>query len=168
MVELKTATSEDWSIIRDIAYATWPRTFGELMSREQLEYMLSLIYSEESLKHQMDHLNHHFILSLHNNIPVGFASYEFNYKSEAQFMIHKVYLLPQSQGLGIGKKIFTYLTELAKSSNQKRLRLKLFYKNDKARTFYQHHGFTIAGTETTDIGNGYIILDDVMIKEIGR
>ena len=44
--------------------------------------------------------------------------------------------------------------------------LKVFYKNVKAIGFYEKKGFKSIGTETTDIGNSYIILDNVMSKKI--
>lgn len=166
MIRLKLATPEDWLAIQTIACKTWPHTFGAVMSKKQIDYMLALIYNEQSLKEQMVEKNHQFLLALKNDDPVGFASYELNYRSAPQLMIHKIYLLPQSQGLGIGTKVFDYLTDLAKTHNQKRLRLKVFYKNDKAEAFYQKYGFINAGTESTDIGNGYIILDNVMEKQV--
>jgi len=166
MITLKLATPEDWPAIQTIAYKTWPHTFGAVMSKEQIDYMLALIYNERSLKEQMIKKNHQFLLALNDATPVGFASYELNYRNASQLMVHKIYLLPQSQGLGIGTKVFDYLNEVAKTHNQKRLRLKVFYKNDKAEAFYQKYGFINAGTESTDIGNGYIILDNVMEKQV--
>jgi GNAT superfamily N-acetyltransferase len=166
MIELKKATPEDWQIIQTIAHQTWPHTFGSVMPKEQIDYMLELIYNEQSLKEQMIDKKHQFLLALHNENPVGFTSYELNYRNEPQLMIHKIYLLPQSQGLGIGTIILDYLAEIAKDRNQKLLRLKVFYKNGKAESFYWKYGFTNVGTESTDIGSGYIVLDDVMIKDV--
>jgi ribosomal protein S18 acetylase RimI-like enzyme len=166
MVELKFVTIHDWQTIQKIAYATWPNTFSNIMSKEQVKYMLALIYSEESLRNQMMDQGHKFILALKDNEPAGFASYELNYHGKLQLMIHKIYLLPESQGLGIGRKIFDHLTAIAKANNNTTLRLKVFHKNNKAAGFYLKYGFKIAGMETTDIGNGYIVLDKIMIKEI--
>jgi ribosomal protein S18 acetylase RimI-like enzyme len=166
MTELKAATSADWQIIQTIAYRTWPHTFGAVMPKEQIDYMLELIYNEQSLKDQMMMKKHQFLLALNNDNPVGFTSYELDYKAKAHLMIHKIYLLPESQGLGIGTKIFDYLTGVAKAHNQERLRLKVFHKNEKASAFYMKYGFTHVGLESTDIGNGYIILDHVMERQI--
>jgi len=166
MIQLKPATHNDWKIIQSIAYITWPDTFGKLIDKEQLDYMLTLIYSEASLKSQMIQHNHQFLLVLNDETSVGFVSYELNYGSTTQLMIHKIYLLPESQGLGIGTKIFNHLTEVAKNNHQEKLRLKVFHKNDKAIGFYQKYGFTSAGVEMINIDNKYTVLDNVMIKEI--
>lgn len=81
-------------------------------------------------------------------------------------MIHKVYLLPSAQGLGLGKRTFDHLTDIALNNQQKALTLKVFHRNDSAIAFYLKKGFENVGTETTDIGGGFEVLDYVMRKEI--
>jgi diamine N-acetyltransferase len=166
MVRLKQATADDWQTIRAIAYGTWPHTFGEMIPKDQISYMLERIYSEASLRTQMDQLEHHFLLAEKDDEALGFISYEFDHHNKPDLMIHKLYLLPEAQGMGVGKMILDHLTAKARDQNQAMLRLKVFYKNDKARGFYERYGFEIAGTETSDAGNGYIILDNVMCKQI--
>ena len=165
MTEFVAASYTDVKDIDEIARITWPNTFEDGMSQEQINYMLDLIYNEAELIRQMDS-GHNFLLIKFNNDPIGFTSYELNYLDKPQLMIHKVYLLPLSQGLGIGKKTFDYLIQIAKETKQKALTLKVFYKNVKAIGFYEKKGFKSIGTETTDIGNSYIILDNVMSKKI--
>jgi len=46
------------------------------------------------------------------------------------------------------------------------LRLKVFFKNYKAISFYEKYGFKNVRSEITDIGNNYAILDNIMIKEL--
>ena len=81
-------------------------------------------------------------------------------------MIHKLYILPVSQGLGIGTKFLNLLSDVALHASNKRLRLKVYFENTKAIRFYEKYGFKNIGTETTDIGNNYSILDNVMVKEL--
>lgn len=49
---------------------------------------------------------------------------------------------------------------------QRKLRLKVFYKNPQAIGFYSKIGFVKVGVEETDIGKGYVIIDDVMEKSL--
>lgn len=94
MVVFKNAGIEDLLKIQKIAHETWPNTFGHVITAEQINYMLDLIYSEESLKKQMIEKGHNFILAEKDNHTLGFTSYEINYNSEPQLMIHKLYILP--------------------------------------------------------------------------
>lgn len=152
--------------IKKIAYETWPITFGQVLPKEQITYMLELIYNEEALKNQMLKKGHNFIVAEKDNQPLGFTSYEVNYNSDPQLMIHKLYLLPITQGLGIGTKLLNLLSETALQNNNKRLRLKVYFANTKAIGLYEKYGFQNMGTETTDIGNNYNILDNVMVKTL--
>ena len=166
MVEFKKIEINDWAKIQKIAYETWPNTFGQVIPKEQINYMLRLIYSEESLKKQILEKGHNFILAEKESQALGFTSYEINYYSEPQLMIHKLYILPVTQGLGIGTKFLNLLSHIALQNNNNRLRLKVYFENTKAIGFYEKYGFKNIGTETTDIGNNYIISDNVMVKEL--
>ena len=53
-LQIVEASKEDISSIQHIAYETWPITYGSIQSKEQLDYMLELIYSASSLKKQMN------------------------------------------------------------------------------------------------------------------
>ncbi len=166
MVEFKKIEISDWAKIQKIAYKTWPITFGQVLPKEQINYMLQLIYNEDSLKKQILEKGHIFILAENETQSVGFASYELNYNSASQLMIHKLYLLPGSQGSGIGTQFLNLLSQIAKQNNITRLRLKVYYQNDKAIGFYEKYGFAKTGIESTDTGNNFIILDNIMVKEL--
>lgn len=164
MIEFIKALETDTELIEDLARKTWPNTFGKVMSKEQIDYMLDLIYNKSALLKQMNS-EHIFVLIKYNNKSVGYTSYELNYKKQPQLMIHKVYLLPSSQGLG-GKHTFNHLTEIAKRNQQIALTLKVFHKNENAIQFYLKKGFDKVGEVTSNIGKGYTILDFVMKKDI--
>jgi ribosomal protein S18 acetylase RimI-like enzyme len=166
MLEFKKAGINDLLKIQRIAYETWPLAFGQVITNEQINYMLELIYNEASLKRQMIEKGHNFILAEKGNQSLGFASYEINYNSEPQLMIHKLYILPLTQGLGIGTKFLNLLSDIALQNNNKQLRLKVYFKNTKAIGFYEKYGFQKIGTETTNLGNNYNVLDNIMVKEL--
>lgn len=167
MIEFRKIGIDELHKVRTIAYETWPHTFGDVLPKEQITYMLELIYNEESLKKQMLEKRHNFILAEQQTEALGFTSFEINYNSEHQLMIHKLYLLPLAQGMGIGTKLLNVLSEIALQNKNSQLRLKVFYQNTKAINFYEKYGFKNIGTETTDIGNNYSILDNVMVKQLG-
>ena len=166
MIEFRQIGIDELYKIRKIACETWPNTFGQVMPKEQIIYMLELIYNEESLKKQMLEKRHNFILVERDTEALGFTSYEINYNSGHQLMIHKIYLVPSTQGLGIGTKLLNLLSDIAINNKNDQLRLKVFFQNSKAIGFYEKYGFKNVGTETTDIGNNYIILDNVMVKQL--
>lgn len=166
MVEYNKAGLDDLPKIQKIAYETWPNTFGQIISKKQLNYMLDLIYNKDSLKEQIVNKGHNFILAEEDGHSLGFTSYAIFFNSEPVLMIHKIYILPSAQGFGIGTKFLNLLSVIAMKNHNKRLRLKVFYKNVNAISFYKKYGFKNLGTETTNIGDGYSILDNIMVKEL--
>ena len=106
------ASSNQLSIVRDLAYQIWPIAYKEILSEQQLDYMLDLIYNIESLTKQMEN-NHIFLLVEDSNSFIGFASFELNYDSSNKTKIQKLYVLPQIQGKGIGKKLIDFIEKEA-------------------------------------------------------
>jgi len=161
MTSIKSAVFSDLPVIRDLAQRIWPHAYGEILSPEQLKYMLEQIYSLASLQNQLVALNHAFILVLDNNIPVGFASFSPKEKNRKIYRLHKIYVLPQQQGTGTGKLLLAHVINSIKSMGATSLELNV-NRHNTARLFYEKHGFTIIGEEDIDIGQGYFMNDYVM------
>ena len=164
-MEAVLANSSHLSIIKELAYAIWPSAYGEILSPEQLTYMLSMFYSETALKQQMEEKKHVFYLVKNDAEKfVGFVAYEINCEPH-KTKIHKIYVLPETQGTGVGKLFFNLVVEKAKENNQKAVFLNV-NKYNNAKQFYEKLGFTITKEEVIDIGNNYIMDDYVMEVEI--
>ena len=148
------------SIVSDLAYAIWPATYGEILSKAQLDYMLANFYAITNLENQMD-AGQVFELVFEDNNIIGFVSYEFNCKKTKLLKIHKIYLLPETQGKGFGKFMIDVIVRIAKSNDQKGIFLNV-NKYNKARFFYEKLGFVVSKDEVIDIGNGYVMDDYVM------
>ena len=157
--------TSNYKAIQDIAGKTWPVTYGAILSSEQIQYMFSMMYDLEALKNQAETKNHHFIIAEEEGNFLGFASYEFDYHNEPKAKIHKIYILPETQGSGIGKKLIHYIAEKAKASQQQFLSLNVNRFND-ALHFYAKIGFEKVGEEDINIGNGYVMEDYIMEKKL--
>lgn len=157
--------TSNYKAIQDIAGKTWPVTYGAILSSEQIQYMFSMMYDLEALKNQAETKNHHFIIAEEEGNFLGFASYEFDYHNQPKAKIHKIYILPETQGSGIGKKLIHYIAEKAKASQQEFLSLNVNRFND-ALHFYTKIGFEKIGEEDINIGNGYVMEDYIMEKKL--
>ncbi|MEL1241885.1 GNAT family N-acetyltransferase [Flavobacterium flavipallidum] len=164
MITITTATVDDLKTIADIAQITWPITYGEILSEAQLNYMLNAFYSEESLQANINN-GHEFILALEEGAALGFASFEHQYQNRAATKIHKIYMLPESQGKGIGKLLVNAIAQFAKENNAKVLILNVNRFN-KALGFYEKMGFSIVEEIDIEIGQGYLMEDYVMEKNL--
>ena len=164
MITILDAGLNDIKTIQEITNITWPITYGEILSKEQLDYMLGLFYSEEALAKQIENKEQLFYLISDSESIIGFIGIEHNYKNEAITKIHKIYLLPETQGKGIGKKVFDEIQNMALENNSKTLLLNVNRFNT-ALGFYKKIGFEVAEEINIEIGNGYLMEDYVMKKK---
>lgn len=165
MISISEAGLGDISTIQKITNITWPITYGEILSKEQLDYMLGLFYSDEALAKQIEGKEQLFYLVLDSESTIGFIGIEHNYKNEAITKIHKIYLLPETQGKGFGKIVFEEIGKMALENNSNELLLNVNRFNT-ALNFYKKIGFEIKETVDIEIGNGYLMEDYVMSKNI--
>lgn len=164
-MKIITAEEQHFNVIKQIAYETWPHTFGNILSTDQIGYMLKLMYDVNAITKQVVELGHTFILAAENNAYYGYASYEVNYKQHPVTKIHKLYILPNVQGKGIGKMLIEYVESEARRNHNQHLTLNVNREN-KAVEFYERMGFIKQGEEDIDIGKGFLMQDAVMQKQV--
>lgn len=153
----------DIKVIQSLAADTWPDAYSHIISGEQMEYMLDLMYSERSLEQQFAQ-GHNFLLAKENEEPVAFASYGKTDKPGV-YKLHKLYALPSQQGKGVGKKLIEYIIEDIKKQNAIALQLQVNRQNVAVK-FYERLGFIIIKEDDFDIGGGYFMNDYIMEKKV--
>lgn len=165
MITISKATTTDIPIIQEIAYKTWPVAYGQILSSAQLDYMLEMMYSSETLNDNINNKSHLFLLAKDASIALGFASCEHHYLDKNTTRLHKLYLLPEAQGKGIGKLLLDRVVFLAKENHSDIISLNV-NKFNKAFSFYKKMGFDIVAEEDLEIGNGYLMEDYKMELKI--
>ena len=164
MLSIKTATINDIPLILELTKKIWPATYILIIGKEQVEYMLSRFYAPEVLEEQMTKGGHHFILCYCGELPVAFAAYSFLQPESVK--LHKIYLLPEQQGKGIGKYIIEQIALRISEGGATSLVLNVNRYNTPAIVFYEKNGFRLFREEDIDIGNGYFMNDYVLIRPV--
>lgn len=160
-LSIRKATPHDIKAIRDIAFATWPQAYGNILTPAALQYMLDLFYSTKALEQQMSDGQEFFIAC--GDAPVGFAS--ISPYDEKDWKLNKLYVLPSLHKTGAGKALMQHVVNTAASHGAEKLYLNVNRFN-KARDFYERRGFTIIKEEDVDLGNGIVQEDYVMMLKI--
>lgn len=164
-MNITVATLNQISIIKELAYKIWPTAYREILSSEQLNYMLNLIYSIDSLEKQIKIKKQVFLLIEENQNYLGFCAYELNYENSQNTKLHKLYVLPETQGKGVGKLLLNEVEKIAIKNNNKCVILNVNRFN-KAQEFYKYLGYQNIETVNIEIGNGYFMEDYVMKKSL--
>jgi len=160
--QIRRATPEDIELIRQLTFKVWPQTYSSIITSGQIAYMLEMMYSVSSLQQQMVE-GSQFIIVFEDKEPVGFASYQ--EIEPTVYKLHKLYVLPQTQGKGTGKFIINYIINEIKQAGASAIQLQVNRRNG-AKKFYEKTGFAVIKEFDFDIGNGYVMDDYVMEKKI--
>jgi ribosomal protein S18 acetylase RimI-like enzyme len=165
MIEIIEATIQDLPLIRQLAEQTFHVTYLPLQPKEKVEYLFAIMYSPASLSNQMKN-GQKFIIAKEGIEHLGFASYEINCKKTGiTTKIHKLYVLPSTQGKGVGKKLISAIAGIAKENKNETLSLNV-YRQNPAIDFYEKVGFKKVDEVNIDVGNGFMMNDYVMEKNI--
>lgn len=157
-VGFRSGDEADIPLIQELINRIWPATYSHIITPEQTLYMLDMMYSETALRTQMA-AGHHFVIATINHLPAGFASWE--RKTDSRCRLHKLYVLPDSQGSGIGKKLVSYIRQLVAQQGCNTIELNV-NRHNTARGFYEKMGFEMVREEDNNIGGGYFMNDYVM------
>jgi ribosomal protein S18 acetylase RimI-like enzyme len=161
---LKDAGYDDIHTIQEIMMKVWPQTYAPIISADQIDYMIQMMYSDQSLHRQMKD-GHHFILAESENIPVGYASFS-RTENWTTYKLHKLYVDISSQRKHIGTALLNKIIQIIKSDHGKFLQLQVNRNNLTALDFYKKHGFFIIKAIDMEIGNGYFMKDYILQKRL--
>lgn len=159
------AEQKDIPVIQDLAKKSWAFAYANILEQDQIDYMLDLMYSEETLKKHFENPNYHYYLIQEENQFLGFIGFEFHQETETT-KLHRIYFLKEAQGKGLGKKALKFVINETEKIGDKRVTLTV-NKNNSAQKFYESQGFKIYDEAIFDIGNGYL-MDDYLMEFLLR
>src|SRR6185369_6237303 len=110
--EIKNASFTDIPLIQDLAWKIWPVTYGSILSKEQIDYMMAWLYNEKMLADQMRE-GFDFILVYTNGEPSGFAATSMI--TPQVHKLHKLYMLPSGHGKGMGRFVIEEIINRVKA-----------------------------------------------------
>ncbi|TKC04844.1 GNAT family N-acetyltransferase [Pedobacter frigoris] len=164
MIVLRRAKEADIASIQDLANRTWRVTYAEYLSAEQIDYMLRKMYSTEELLSQLQQ-GHTFLVAREGEDDLGFAGFSLTDPENKLYKLHKLYVLPETHGKGVGKLLINEVINLIKDKGARAVQLNV-NRNNKAADFYKKAGFEIKETVDLDIGDGFYMNDYVMEKSL--
>ena len=165
MIVLRNGNEEDMQIVSDLAERIWPQTYSDYISEEQLKFMLDLMYNKAELSAQLQK-GYHFLIASEGKNDVGFSCSSIVDPKNQVYKLHKLYVLPEMHGKGVGKLLINELVKVAVRNGGRFLQLNV-NRNNKAKDFYERIGFRIKETVDVNIGNGFYMNDYVMEMGIG-
>ncbi len=150
--------------IATLAGVIWRAHYPGILSPAQIEHMLARLYAVDMLRRELDD-GVAWFRALIDGALVGFTSASAVAGTE-EFKLHKLYIHPKWQRLGIGGVLLCHIGHLARARGAATLILNVNRRNASAIAAYTRHGFTLRESVVVDIGGGFVMDDDVMEKRL--
>lgn len=175
MFSYRRATTDDIELIRSIAKVAFPATYSTIISAEQIDYMMEWMYSAKKLQQEISG-NITYLLAEVDGRTVGYLSFGPDEGAAAAlsaaapgqgrlFHLHKIYLLPEAQGGGNGKRLFMAGEREMRLAGATAFELNV-NRGNPALGFYRHLGMQLSRSGDFDIGGGFFMNDHIMRKEL--
>src|SRR5574344_1486985 len=98
------ASIKDCTLIQDLAKQVFPDTYKDILSDEQMNYMMDWMYSLPNIKKQIQDEGHVYFIVYNDEVPCGYVSIQ--PEGADLFHLQKLYVLPSLQGMHIGGFLF--------------------------------------------------------------
>lgn len=161
----KVESDDDIQAAFDLASTIWPICFKDIITEAQIHYMLSAMYSAETIRHETAAGTPFLLVELEGKTS-GLISYDLLPNADGVVVLHKIYLLPDYWGKGIGNRLMTHVFHQASEAGASAVELNVNKANSRAIRAYERAGFFVKKSVKIDIGNGFEKNDFIMRKEL--
>lgn len=150
---IRAAEANDLPAIRDVLVRTWHATYDSILGPAVVTDVTARWHAPEVLQRQWSAAaagtDTAFLVAMQQGRVVGtaLATVKGGCSSAASTLeLHRLYVVPETQGAGVGRKLLARL--LAGFPDAERIRLEVHPDNAPARQFYQRLGFDEIGSGT--------------------
>lgn len=147
-----------------LAHRIWHAHYPGIITAEQIDYMLERGYTRLVIRDEIDNRGVIWLAINSGDEMIGFAA--LGPYASGTMKLHKLYLLPEYHGTGIGARALAEVEQIARDNAAARLVLNVNRHNTKAIRAYERAGWKISEEVVADIGNGYVMDDFVMTKQL--
>jgi GNAT superfamily N-acetyltransferase len=163
-INITRVTEPDIDLLIPLAYRIWHAHYPGIITPEQIDYMLERGYTRQVIREEINNQGVVWLAIKSGDAMIGFAS--LGPYAPGTMKLHKLYLLPDYHGAGIGARALSEVEQIARDSAAAALVLNVNKHNPKAIQAYERAGWRVAEEVVVDIGNGFVMDDLVMTKPL--
>ena len=157
--DIITVTEEMFPQLEKLADKLWHESYGELLSPQQITYMLQQFQCEKAFVRQSSEGYIYRGLIIDGEM-VGYTGSQ---KQGERIFLSKLYLSKRYHGLGLGRKMMEDVIGLYPECDKIYLTVN---KYNPSYEIYRHMGFEVIDSVVTDIGQGFVMDDYVMQRHL--
>lgn len=158
-------TPEEIAETARLAAEIWHEHYVSIISVAQIDYMIDKYQSVPAIADQIRRQGYEYYLFLLNGASaVGYMAVR---PEAGKLFLSKFYVHKAHRGQGYASQAIAFLEKLCKDRGLSHIWLTVNRHNASSIAVYEKKGFRIVREQCADIGNGFVMDDFVMEKEIG-
>lgn len=154
---------EEIAAAAKLAAEIWREHYVSLITREQIDYMLEKFQSVPAITEQIERGGYAYYLIRGEDADVGYMAMR---EADGKLFLSKFYIAKPYRGRGYASRADEYLERLCRERGLTAIWLTVNRDNASSIAVYTKKGFRTVREQAADIGNGFIMDDYVMEKEI--
>jgi ribosomal protein S18 acetylase RimI-like enzyme len=154
-ITIRNWTKEDFSIVKNILLVTWKNTYTFIPEEDILSHF-EKHYSEDRLIEILNDPFSNGIIAEVNSVPAGWLKL-FEDHINKKFFVSSLYVLPEYQGFGLGKKLLNEAYRIAKEKQFSKVWLGVMKQNTKSLEWYKNLGFIFDEEEPFQMGSTQVM-----------
>lgn len=162
------ATEKQILEVEEAANRVWHNYYKDILSSEQIDYMLKKYQSKAALYKQIADGYSYYMLMVDGDL----AGYMCVLLQSDCVYLSRLYIKAEYRRRGLAKRAINYFDTLLSSSDDfnyiQKIRLNVERKNSFAINVYEHLGFHKVKAVDTDIGGGFFCNDYIMERRVKR
>jgi len=161
---IRPAGMDEIPALRALAERIWRASYATMLTPGQMDYMLAWMYSPETIAREMSEGVIWETAWLGDELS-GFHSCALE-PAVCRAKLHKVYLLPEYQGQGLGQQLLDRVHALTAQRGAKQVWLQVNKRNARAIRAYRRAGYAVERSAIFNIGSGFVMDDFVMTRAL--
>lgn len=152
-------TKQQIQELAGLATEIWHEYFVEIISKEQIDYMVEKFQSYEALSEAIEEENYTYFLGYEQGDLIGFCGVK---PDGDRLFLSKLYLHKDQRGKGLSSTLLKRALAFAEEQEKQAVYLTCNKYNQNSLDIYEAKGFKTIDSVKTDIGNGFIMNDYIM------
>ncbi|MBQ9689095.1 MAG: pyridoxamine kinase [Candidatus Methanomethylophilaceae archaeon] len=146
------------SLTAGLAAKIWSEGYRDLLSKEQIDYMVNRFQSSDAIKKAIEE-GYVYCLIRSGDLDIGYVGYRME---EDRMFLSKIYVDGEHRGMGVASKCFSFLKDRCREKDLNKIYLKVKRDNVRAINAYKANGFVIVDEADTPIGDGFEMNDYIL------
>lgn len=158
MIEIQEA--KNIKELAQLASEIWHEYWVDILSAEQIDYMVEKFQSETAIINQIKSENYTYFFIKTEGQNAGYIGLS---KKDDYLFLSKLYIKKEFRHKGYGTEAFEFIKKFASENNFERIILTVNKHNKKTINAYYKWHFEQINSVVSDIGNGFV-MDDYIFE----